>query len=72
MSAVAKMQNINAASLAHISLLDEFIRMTREKIGGQPDPFVRESLGELLDSLKFERQGYVNLLSSAAPFGKAA
>lgn len=71
MSVIAKMQNINAASLAHISLLDDFIKLTQEKVVGQADPFVRESLGELLDSLRHERQGYVTLLGSS-PIGKAA
>ncbi|NYZ15748.1 hypothetical protein HL658_24670 [Azospirillum sp. RWY-5-1] len=71
MSVIAKMQNINAASLAHISLLDDFIKLTQEKVVGHADPFVRESLGELLDSLRHERQGYVTLLGSS-PMGKAA
>lgn len=62
MSVMTKMQNINAASLAHIELLDDFVRLTQERISGQHDAFVRESLGELLESLRHERQGYVALL----------
>lgn len=57
-------QEINAASLAHIDLLDDFIKIAQERSTVQVDPYVRESLGETLDSLRGERQGYVSLLDS--------
>lgn len=64
MTAMSKIQNINAASLAHIELAEAFIRLTQERLAVQHDPFVRESLGELLDSLRLERQGYAALLET--------
>lgn len=66
MSMIAKMQSVSAASLAHIDLLDDFMRLTQDKVTGQTDPFVRESLCELLDALRGERQGYVTLLGTPA------
>lgn len=64
MGAIAKVQNITASSLAHIDLLDEFIDITQTRMAAQHDGFVRESLGELLESLRQERQGYAALLDS--------
>lgn len=71
MGAITKLNNIHASALAHISLLDDFIRVTQDKLSGHTDPFVRESLTEVLEALRAERQGYVNLLS-ATPLLRAA
>ncbi|WP_207458120.1 hypothetical protein [Azospirillum sp. SYSU D00513] len=59
-------EKINASSLAHIGLLDEFIKLTETKLDAQSDPFVRESLNDLLTSLKDERADYLDVLGSAA------
>ncbi len=62
---------ITSSSRVHIDLVDEFIRLTQDRIGAQKDIFVRESLNDLLASLREERAGYMELLSAASQF-KAA
>lgn len=64
-------EKITTSSRAHIDLVDEFIRLTQDKIDGQRDAFTRESLLDLLATLREERAGYLDLLSSAA-LNKAA
>ncbi|WP_035691442.1 hypothetical protein [Azospirillum halopraeferens] len=64
-------QQIKTASQVHVALLDEFIRVTKEKLDGHEDIFVRDSLADLLSSLRDERDGYTRLtdtrtLASAA------
>ena len=53
---------VQAASLAHIALLDEFLRITKEKLGTQEDAFVRDSLSDLLLTMRDERDGYARLV----------
>lgn len=55
---------VQAASLAHIALLDEFIRITKDKLATQDDTFVRDSLGDLLLSMRDERDGYARLMQA--------
>ena len=53
---------VQSASLAHMALLDEFIRITKDKLGTQEDAFVRDSLADLLLTLRDERDGYARLV----------
>ena len=59
-------RRVQSASLAHMALLDEFIRITKEKLGNQEDAFVRDSLGDLLLTLRDERDGYARLVEMPA------
>jgi hypothetical protein len=61
----ATVEKINASSLAHVELLNEFIQLTQEKAKVQTDPFVRESLTDLLITLRDERDGYIDTLGDA-------
>ncbi len=71
MIASATAEKITTSSRVHIDLVDEFIRLTQDKIDGQRDAFTRESLLDMLATLREERAGYLDLLSSAA-LNKAA
>ena len=71
MIVATKSEKITASSLTHMTLLDEFIRLTQDKIGAQDDAFVRDSLADLLSNLRDERAGYVEILGAAA-FNRAA
>ncbi|MDQ2105576.1 hypothetical protein [Azospirillum isscasi] len=64
-------EQITSSSRVHIALVDEFIQLTQNRIDGQNDPFVRESLCDLLSTLREERSGYLDLLN-AAMLAKAA
>ncbi|HYG90577.1 MAG TPA: hypothetical protein VD978_30455 [Azospirillum sp.] len=61
MASTSTNSNVHAASLVHIELLNEFIRITKEKLGAQEDAFVRDSLADLLLTLRDERDGYARL-----------
>lgn len=71
MLASATTEKITTSSRVHIALVDEFIRLTQNKIDDQRDAFTRESLLDLLATLRDERAGYLDLLSAAA-LSKAA
>lgn len=71
MIATTQSAKITASSLTHITLLDEFIRLTQDKLGAQDDAFVRDSLADLLVNLRDERAGYVEILGATA-FNRAA
>ncbi|CAO3446526.1 hypothetical protein FBZ82_11962 [Azospirillum brasilense] len=64
-------EQITSSSRVHIALVDEFIQLAQNRIDGQNDPFVRESLADLLSTLREERSGYLDLLNAAMP-AKAA
>ncbi|WP_448207326.1 hypothetical protein [Azospirillum sp. sgz302134] len=66
MIATANVEMVTTSSRVHISLVDEFIQITQNKIDGQKDPFVRESLYDLLATLREERAGYLDLLNAAS------
>lgn len=57
---------VTSSSRVHIALVDEFIQLTQSKIDGQKDAFVRESLYDLLATLREERAGYLDLLNAAS------
>jgi hypothetical protein len=71
MLVAAKSKKIATSSQIHIALLDEFIRLTQDRIGAQEDAFVRDSLIDLLSNLRDERAGYIEILGAAA-FNRAA
>lgn len=66
MIVTTKSEKIVASSLTHLDLLDEFIRLTQDRIGVQDDAFVRDSLADLLVNLRDERAGYAEILGTAA------
>jgi len=57
---------VQSASLTHMALLDEFIRITKDKLGTQEDAFIRDSLSDLLLTLRDERDGYARLIEMPA------
>ena len=57
-------RRVQTASQAHMALLDEFIRITKDKLGNQEDAFVRDSLADLLLTLRDERDGYARLVET--------
>lgn len=63
---------IQSASRAHLILLDSFIRITEDTIGAEGDAFIRDSLLDLLGSLRDEREGYVRLNAPLAVLAPAA
>lgn len=62
MASTSLTQKIQNASLVHIALLDKFIRVTQEEASAQVDSFTRESLNDLLATMRDERDGYVRLV----------
>jgi len=64
MSFISANSKIQAASQTHITLLDEFIRITKDKLASQEDAFVRDSLADLLLTLRDERDGYSRLIDA--------
>ena len=62
MSYSSASRRVQSASLTHMALLDEFIRITKEKLGTQEDAFTRDSLADLLLTLRDERDGYARLV----------
>lgn len=63
---------IQSASRVHVTLLDSFIRITEDKIAAEGDAFVRDSLVDLLASLRDERDGYLRLTERPAVLEPAA
>ncbi|ANC91512.1 hypothetical protein A6A40_06120 [Azospirillum humicireducens] len=59
-------KKINASSAVHIALLDQFIRLTQDTIVEQDDTFVRDSLVDLLSSLRNERADYAEIIGVSA------
>ncbi|KAA0598576.1 hypothetical protein J2848_001058 [Azospirillum lipoferum] len=59
-------KKINASSVAHIALLDQFIRLTQDTIVEQDDAFVRDSLVDLLSNLRNERADYAEIIGAIA------
>ena len=53
---------VQYASLSHMALLDEIIRITKHKLGTQEDACGRDSLADLLLTLRDERDGYARLV----------
>ncbi|HYG87071.1 MAG TPA: hypothetical protein VD978_12495 [Azospirillum sp.] len=53
---------IYAASLVHLSVLDEFIRIVEGKLEAPIAPFLHESLTDLLTSLSEQRETYSTLV----------
>lgn len=58
-------EKITSSSQIHIALLNEFIQLTQDKVDSQKDPFIRESLNDLLGALREERTGYMDLLNAS-------
>ncbi|MBP2298690.1 hypothetical protein [Azospirillum picis] len=66
MIAAVNSKKISASSVAHIALLDEFIRLTQDSIVEQDDAFVRDSLVDLLSNLRSERADYAEIVGTSA------
>ena len=49
---------IAQSSRVHARLIDNFIKVTEAELAGQADPFVRESLQEMITTLRDDRRGY--------------
>ena len=45
-------EQITSSSRVHIALVDEFIQLTQNRIDGQNDTFIRESVCDLLCTLR--------------------
>ncbi|UEM23348.1 hypothetical protein JL100_011645 [Skermanella mucosa] len=46
------------SSRVHARLIERFIEVTESELAGQSDPFVRESLQDLLSTMRDDRRGY--------------
>lgn len=64
-SAIAR--KIDDSSAVHIALLTEFITITEERALSQPDGFTRESLGDLLVTLREQRDTYLEPVVGLSP-----
>jgi hypothetical protein len=53
--------DIHAASLMHLGILDEFIRVVEGKLDVSMAPFLRDSLSDLLSNLAEQRETYTTL-----------
>ncbi|EWY40174.1 hypothetical protein N825_36215 [Skermanella stibiiresistens SB22] len=49
---------IAQSSRVHARLIERFIEVTEAELAGQSDPFVRESLLDLLSTMRDDRRGY--------------
>lgn len=63
---ITSSEKVTTSSRIHIALVDEFIQMTQQSMDAQDDAFVRESLNDLLATLRDERAGYLDLLNAAS------
>ncbi|HYE53045.1 MAG TPA: hypothetical protein VEB20_25835 [Azospirillaceae bacterium] len=52
-------RNVQAAANLHIDIIDEFISIVRGKMADTAEPFVRDSLNELLVSLREQRDAHL-------------
>lgn len=50
--------DVVAAASLHLSILDEFIATAQKKMDEAVNPFVRDSLVDLLTNLRDQREGY--------------
>lgn len=50
--------DIISAATVHLNVLDEFIATVQTKLDENSNPFVRDSLSDLLSSLRDQREGY--------------
>ena len=66
MAARMTSDEIHAASLVHLSILDEFIRVVEGKIDASMAPFLRDSLSDLLSNLAEQRETYMVLTEDAS------
>ena len=57
---------IHAASLVHLGILDEFIRVVESKMDTPMAPFLRDSLSDLLGSLAEQRETYTTLTENTS------
>ncbi|WP_448189421.1 hypothetical protein [Azospirillum sp. sgz301742] len=56
---------IHTASLMHLGILDEFIRVVESKLEAPMAPFLRDSLSDLLGNLAEQRETYTILTDRA-------
>jgi len=57
---------IHAASLVHLGILDEFIRVVESKMDTPMAPFLRDSLSDLLGNLAEQRETYTTLTENTS------
>ena len=62
---------IAQSSRVHARLIDSFIKVTEAELASQTDPFVRESLQDMLAVLRDDRRGY-GVLGGVTAVGNAA
>lgn len=62
---------LRLSSLRHVDLLNAFIRTTEDALDLQPDPFMRDSLGDLLGTLRAERDAYARMAGGDGRAGTA-
>lgn len=64
--------DIVAAASVHLNILDEFIATVQKKMDEAVNPFVRDSLVDLLANLRDQREGYSLFAAPAATSVAAA
>ncbi|MCW2245967.1 hypothetical protein M2352_001558 [Azospirillum fermentarium] len=63
--------DLRLSSLRHVELLDSFIRTAEDALSLQADPFMRDSLGDLLGTLRAERDSYARMAGGDGRAGTA-
>ncbi len=63
--------DLRLSSLRHVELLDAFIRTTEDALNLQADPYMRDSLHDLLGTLQAQRDSYVRLAGGHGQVGTA-
>ncbi|MBP2292647.1 hypothetical protein [Azospirillum rugosum] len=63
--------DVVAAASVHLNILDEFIATVQKKMDETVNPFVRDSLVDLLANLRDQREGY-SLFAAPATTSVAA
>ncbi len=66
MTKTALSSELLSAAALHRDVLDEFIAVTQGKLAGTANPFVRDSLTDLLTSLTEQRETYLAFAETLA------
>ena len=57
---------VSRSAKLHLSVLDDFITVVERKLSETANPFVRDSLSDMLGDLREQRDGYLTLAEPAA------
>ena len=63
MSMVPAAARLQVATLTHVGLLERFIELAQAELDRAEDSFTRESLAEMIETLRADLRGHTMLLS---------